>query len=137
MVATQTKTRKPLLTVKVLQVAAEHHSGVDTRGLRHLPVAEASAIVKSQAYGIRPMVVGDKHWVVASASRPGTAHELRVWGERVTCDCEGYRARKFCWHAELVAHELHVAALGLPSALEPVTRLQDLYSEYEYGQAGR
>jgi len=140
MITQTAKAYKPLVTRELLTIAAAHGTGLDTRGLRHLPAAEAQAIVKAQAFRIAPLHVSGNLWMVASASHPGTAHQVRIWGERVTCDCPGFYGHKHCWHATLVAHELHVAALGLNAHPEaaakaapvapaaPIVKLQDLYA---------
>lgn len=133
--------RQPLLSAAQLVTMGQLGTHVNTLGMDWLhPTAADRASVRAQAEGVRAYHVTGNEWVVPSASKPGQAHKVMVWGARVACSCECGRAHGSCKHQAAVRIELAklapvVEAKPAPTAtakitsIAPVRSIADLYSE--------
>jgi len=99
--------RQPLLSAAQLVTMAHLGTHVNTLGMNWLhPSAADRASVRAQAEGVRAYHVANNEWVVPSASQPGAAHKVMVWGARVACSCECGRTGGTCKHSAAVRAEL-------------------------------
>lgn len=109
--APKVKAPVKLIDQQILTASARTGSYVNLVGLDFLhPTAQARAYVRGQAEGLRAYHTHSNEWMVPSASHPGEAHRVYVWGsgasQRIACDCPAGQSRRVCKHAELVRHEL-------------------------------
>jgi hypothetical protein len=96
------------------------------RGQTSEPELRRRAIARALANGGAETVerVRYGHYVVASASRPGTTHTVRVVGATWHCTCEAALAGRACWHraAVLIAKVEHGGGrVTGPAAPRPAT----------------
>lgn len=111
MVTQSVARRQPLLSAAQLCHMAANRTSVNTLGMDWLhPTAADRASVRAQAEGVKAYHVANNEWVVPSASQPGTAHKVMVWGTRVACSCECGRSGGSCKHAAAVRIELAKSA---------------------------
>jgi len=137
MVTQSVARRQPLLSAAQLVTMGQLGTHVNTLGMDWLhPTAADRASVRAQAEGVRAYHVANNEWVVPSASQPGTAHKVMVWGTRVACSCECGRAGGTCKHAAAVRAELAKQPAATPATIAPakpaaksIHSLADLYAD--------
>ena len=84
--------------------------------------AIARALANGGAAAVRRVRYG--HYEVASASRPGTRHRVKVIGANWFCSCEASLAGRPCWHQAAVwlaklEHTSRVRVTGPGTRLAP------------------
>ena len=132
--------RQPLLSAAQLCHMAINRTSVNTLGMSWTnPSAADRASVRAQAEGVRAYHVDANQWAVPSASRPGQAYRVMVWGAKIACSCECGRAGGSCKHAAAVRIELAKQLVAKPAiapapviapvkpAATPIHSLADLY----------
>ena len=133
--------RQPLLSAAQLVTMAHLGTHVNTLGMDWLhPTAADRASVRAQAEGVKAYHVDANQWAVPSASRPGQAYRVMVWGAKIACSCECGRAGGSCKHAAAVRVELakqpatstkpapvSIAPVKPAATAKPITSIADLY----------
>lgn len=129
--------RQPLLSAAQLVTMGQLGTHVNTVGMDWLhPTAADRASVRAQAEGVRAYHVTGNEWVVPSASKPGQAHRLLVWGTKVACSCQCGKSGGACKHQAAVRIELAKSPATAPApvsiapakpAAAPIRSIADLY----------